>query len=322
MNQKISNDRTVRNKNGRITIFVSALLLLTIAIAIVNPVSAGPAISPTMTASRNFAVLAATTITGTATITGDVGIAPDGGASITALTCAMVTGNIYTPDPAGPPGPCHVANSALPQAAQTDLSANVFVQLGGEGCDVTYGASKDLGGLTLVPGVYCDSSGFTINTGETLTLSGGPGNVWVFKTPGSTLTTFANSKVVGGDPCNVWWDVSTSVALGTSSELTGSILAGTTIAFGTGATVNGRVMSSTAAVTLASGGAVTLNCPIVPVTVTTVLESSASGGVTILTSVVLTIPIQVVPEYQWGVWLLLILMLPVYMLLKRRTLNR
>ena len=313
----------MNQKNGRVAIFVLALLFLTIAI--VNPVSAGPAISPTMTASRNFAVLASTAITGTAAITGDVGIGPaGGGAGITALTCAMVTGKIYTPDPAGPSGPCHVANSALPGAALTDLSANVFVQLGGEACDVTYGGVQNLGGLTLVPGVYCDSSGFTINTGETLTLSGGPGNVWVFKTPSSTLTTLANSKVVGGDPCNVWWDVGSSASLGTSSELTGSILAGTgTIAVGTGATVNGRVMSSIAAVTFAGGGGVTLDCPIVPVTVTTVLESSASGGVTILTSVVLTIPIQaVVPEYQWGVWLLLILMLPSYMLLKKRMCSR
>jgi hypothetical protein len=284
---------------------------------VVNNVSAGPAVSPTLVASRSFAVLANTAITdvGGSAVTGDVGDVAGGGAAI-GVTCSEVTGTIYSPDAAGPL-PCRVPNSPLPGQAETDWVAATTV-LGGEGCDITYSGVKQLGGLTLVPGVYC-ADAFLL-TG-TLTLSGGAGNVWVFKATISSLTTATSSNIVGGDPCNVWWMLNSFATLGTSSHMIGTILASSMIAVTTGATLNGRALAHTASVTL-DHSTVSLNCPIGPLTTTTTLESSAFQGSTTLTNVVITIPVSApIPEYQWGVWLLLILMLPGYMLLKRRILN-
>ena len=73
--------------------------------------------------------------------------------------------------------------------------------------------------------------------------------VWIFKST-STLITASHSVVTGGDPCNVWWRVGSSATLGSSSSLIGNIFADVSITFNTGATLNGRALAQTGAVTL------------------------------------------------------------------------
>lgn len=296
MNQKIiNNKRVVGNKKGSGTILVSALLILTILTIAVNNlavtyVSAGPAVSPPLgtIATNNLAVLANTLISsagGAAVITGNV--ASTGLGTAIGLTCAEVPGGIIYSVDASPVLPCVVHNSAIPTQAQTAwVAANTALM--GEGCDVTYAASPaDLTGLSLVAGVYCATS-FKL-TG-TLTLTGV--GVWVFKTGGgTTLVTSGTANVVGGDPCNVWWQLGSAATLGSGTQLIGNILANAAIGMATGANLIGRALSHTAAVTL-DHNHITLNCP--PVTFTTitstVITTVISNSTTVITTDV-TLPV-------------------------------
>jgi hypothetical protein len=103
-----------------------------------------------------------------------------------------------------------------------------------------------LSGASLPPGVYCAD---TFSLTGTLTLTGS--GVWVFRS-GATLVTSGTANIVGGDPCNVWWQVPSSATLGTNTSLIGSILALTSITMNTGATLQGRAQARNGAVTLQS----------------------------------------------------------------------
>jgi uncharacterized repeat protein (TIGR01451 family) len=92
----------------------------------------------------------------------------------------------------------------------------------------------------------------------TLTLddTSSPNGVWVFRTASSgTLITSAGvgAKVQFkngiGSSCNVWWKVVSSATLGSGTSFIGNILALTSITLGTNATLNGRALAQTAAVT-------------------------------------------------------------------------
>jgi type VI secretion system secreted protein VgrG len=120
----------------------------------------------------------------------------------------------------------------------------------------TMTVSGDLGGLTLTSGVYKSTSTLMINTGETLTLSGT--GVFIFQIA-SALTTVTGSQVVltnGALAANVFWQVGSSATLGTYSIFAGTILAETSITLATGATLDGRALALTGAVTLDDNTAV------------------------------------------------------------------
>jgi hypothetical protein len=97
----------------------------------------------------------------------------------------------------------------------------------------------DLGGQTLLPGVYTftSSGGLT----GTLTLDGGGASnaLFVFQF-GSTITTAPDSSVVlvnGAQACNVYWQVGSSANFGTGTDFLGNVLARTSIAVTTGTTL-------------------------------------------------------------------------------------
>ena len=116
-----------------------------------------------------------------------------------------------------------------------------------------------LGGLTLAPGLYVNSSTSGISgTGAngilTLDAGGNPNAVWIFKM-GSTLVTDAGTSIVlagGAQAKNIYWSVGTSATLGTNSIFYGNILADQSITLTTGATLNGRALTRIASVTLDS----------------------------------------------------------------------
>ena len=100
---------------------------------------------------------------------------------------------------------------------------------------------QDLGGLTLLPGVYFFSSSAQLTGTLTLNALGDPNAEFVFQI-GSTLTTASNSSVTminGGSPpaCAVYWQVGSSATLGTDTAFEGHILALTSITMNTGATM-------------------------------------------------------------------------------------
>ena len=239
-------------------------IILVMSLALAGPsfdVSARPLAqtSPTLGAAESYSVLAGETVTNTGptTMPGDLGVSPG----------SAVTG--FPPGTIGP-GTIHAAdaNAALAQIGNTAA----FTSLD-QGCTTTYPGVKDLVGENLVPGVYC-ADAFELS--GTLTLSGS--GVWIFKSA-ATLITSGTANVVGGDPCNVWWRVVSSATLGTNTSLIGNILAYTSISLKTGASLNGRALAQTGAVTLESNTISGLIC-LAPSAPTATPTATQPGGAT------------------------------------------
>ena len=209
------------------------------------------ATSPGLGQADSFAILAGTAVTNvpTSVISGNVGLSPAAGSNYAGLSSSEVTGTIYAVDASGPAG--SVNNPAFLTAAKTDLVTAYNGLAGGANADANCNASyqfgtgnKDLSGASLVPGVYCADT-FTLTGTLTLTGSG----VWVFRSA-ATLVTSGTANIVGGDPCNIWWQIPSSATLGTNTSLKGNILALSSITMTTGASLNGRILARNAAVTL------------------------------------------------------------------------
>jgi hypothetical protein len=213
--------------------------------------SAAPVTVPLLTASP-FAILAATAITDvpTSTIIGDAGLTPTTGAAI-GLGCAEVTGHIYAVDAFGP-GPCALNNPGLLTVAKND-ETNAFTDAQGRTPDVTYiTGDNQLGGLTLVPGVYNFPHAATANLIGNLTLNGNADAVWIFQAPADLV--FASGSTVtmtgGAQACNVFWETGSSATINGTATVRGTILASTSITVKGGATIEGRLLAGTGDVTL------------------------------------------------------------------------
>jgi hypothetical protein len=225
-------------------------LSLVFAVAVTFLPRNAPAI-PSMVnlgSASGFAVLAGSGITvagavNSTTITGDIGTYPT--PAITGLGNVVLNGT----DQAG---------NAVAQNAQHDLTT-AFNGAANRPANVTYTPISDLGGLTLAPGVYYDSSSFGLTGTLTLDAQGNPNAVFIIQAR-STLTTASDSAVVligGAQAGNVFWVVGSSATLGTATDFMGNILAFTSISLDTGATVDGRLLAENGAVTL-DGNTITL----------------------------------------------------------------
>jgi hypothetical protein len=208
------------------------------------------ALSVSLGTASSFAVLGSSTVTstGSSVVTGDLGLSP--GTSVTGFPPATLTGALY------------VANASALQA-KNDLST-AYSALSGEPSTAVIGA--ELGGTTKTPGVYDSSSGaFSITGTLTLDAQGDTSAVFVFRT-NNTLTTAGASNVVlanGAQACNVYWLVGSSATLGSNSRLKGSVLASVSITLTTGASLEGRALARTGAVTLDSDVVTVPSCSIV-----------------------------------------------------------
>lgn len=204
----------------------------------------------------NFGVLAGSGITNVSAATriiGDVGSYPT--PSVTGLTQSQVKGILYLS-----------ADPATAQA-QTDLTTAYNDAVGAPcGTNLT---GMDLGGLTLVPGVYCFSSSAQLTGTLTLDAQGDPNSQWIFQI-GSTLTTASSSAVIeinGGDGkqgpqqlppwlqrergCYVYWQIGSSATIGIGSNFEGNILALTSITFN-GGIEHGKALARNGAVTMSA----------------------------------------------------------------------
>ncbi len=123
---------------------------------------------------------------------------------------------------------------------------------------------QNLGGKTLLAGVYhFDTSAFLTGT-LTLDTLGDPNARFVFQI-GSTLITAPNATVLvvnSSDDCNVFWQVGSSATLDVGTVFDGHILALTSITANTGAIINdGSLLARNGAVTLASNTVTTCVTP-------------------------------------------------------------
>jgi hypothetical protein len=165
---------------------------------------------------------------------------------------------------------------ATTQTAMTDLKA---AYNDAAGRTVTATIPTELGGSTLIAGVYNSASGTFGFTG-TLILDGqnNAGAVFIFQTA-TTLITAANSSITlinGAVWTNVFWQVGSSATLGASSILEGTILAHTSITVNNSAIVHGHLFAGA----IASSGALTIdNGTAFPVELTTFSASLQNRSV-------------------------------------------
>ncbi|MCU1363130.1 MAG: hypothetical protein JWM55_958 [Acidimicrobiaceae bacterium] len=249
---------------------VSALAVLTLL-----SVSQGEAFAATtvnLGSATPYAVLAGSTVTNTgpSVITGDVGLSP--GTSITGFPPGLASGTTDAAD-------------AASLAAQNSSTAAFGVA--SSDTPFTTVAAGTLGGTTLVPGVYQSASALSLTGTLTLNAGGDANAVFIFQA-GSTLTTDAASSVVlegGAQACNVFWTVGSSATLGTSTSFVGTILALTSITMNTGASLAGRALAQTGAVTLDDNTITAPTCLATTATTTTTTTSTTTttpgtGGTT------------------------------------------
>jgi len=117
-------------------------------------------------------------------------------------------------------------------------------------------AGAELGGQTLVAGVYTSPSGAFSITSVNLTLQGGPNDVWVFQMA-STLTVGVGRSVIltgGAQAGNIFWQVGSSATFGTSSVFEGTVMAYSSITMNASSTLDGRALAQTGAVTFNGTG--------------------------------------------------------------------
>ena len=230
---KLMTRRPIATVATRMALIVSATLVFMLVVSSARSAQAAVALGTAGT----FAVLAGSTVTNTGptTITGDVGLFP--GTAVTGF--ASVTLN----------GALHVADDVAKQAKKDLVTA--YNDAAGRGPATA--VATELGGQTLVAGVYNSASGtFGLTGTVTLDGQGVPSSVFIFQTA-TTLITATNSVVHltnGADACNVFWQVGSSATIAGGTTFRGTIMALSSITLVTGATIEGRALARNAAVTM------------------------------------------------------------------------
>jgi hypothetical protein len=203
-------------------------------------------------AAGNYVILAKSAINNnpTSDITGDLGLSPAATSYITGLSLtdftgyaesAQVTGQIFASDMADPT-PINLTTAVENMiTAYNDAAGRPtpdFLELG----------TGNIGGKTLVPGLYKWTSTVTLPTD--VTISGGAEDVWIFQISGDLNMSAAVNVILegGAQAKNIFWQVSGEATFGATSHFEGIILSMTAITFQTGASFNGRALAQTAVV--------------------------------------------------------------------------
>jgi uncharacterized repeat protein (TIGR01451 family) len=249
---------------------VASLLLATLGGSSFNVMASTSAVAPSLGTAASFVGLAGSTFTNTGSgiYYGNVGTSP--GSSITGFPPGQVLhGAIYR-------------GGAVPTQAQLDAT-NAYTVLGLESCSADL-TGQDLGGMTLAPGVYCFDTSAQLTGDLVLDANGDSNAVWVFKM-GSTLTTASGATVRminGGQALNVFWHVGSSATLGTTTRFSGNILAEVSITLDAGASLQGRALALTGAVTMDTHGSPPISVTITDLSIVkSVNKSTAVPGQTI-----------------------------------------
>jgi hypothetical protein len=202
----------------------------------------------------NFAILAKSGISTVpaSLVTGDIGVSP---ISLTAMTgfaiaadatntfgrSTQVVGKLYAADFA-PPTPVYMTTAISDmEIAYTDAAGRTLP-------DFTERGAGEIGGLTLVPGLYKWGTGVAISTN--VTLSGSATDVWIFQIAGDLNQASATNVILTGGALakNVFWQVAggAGVTVGTTAHFEGVVLTATAINLRTGASANSRLLAQTA----------------------------------------------------------------------------
>jgi LPXTG-motif cell wall-anchored protein len=207
---------------------VGALVVSTTAFAAEAPVGLGTV--------GSYSVIAGSTVTNTgpSTLSGDLGVHP--GRAITGFPPGLQAGARH-------------AGDAAARQAKSDL---VVAYDDAAGRATTARVAGDLVGRRLTPGVYTSSGPLAVSGTVTLDGQGLTNPVFIFQVA-STLITASASRIAligGATACNVYWQVGSSVTLGTNSRFVGTLMALQSISVTTGTVVQGRALARNGAVTL------------------------------------------------------------------------
>jgi hypothetical protein len=227
-------------------------VLAIVAIAMFLPLmlastaSAAPPITVDLLTASPFAILAGDHLTNvpTSTIAGNVGLSPAAGSFITGLTCTEITGTLYAVDATGPL--CATNNPGLLTTAMNNLTT-AYNDAAGRLPDTTYiTADNQLGGQTLVPGVYRFGHATTANLIGNLTLSGDADAVWIFQATSDLVFAAASTVTFNGyaQACHVFWQVGSDTTLHSTASIRGTILSFNDIVVDDAVTVEGRLLAA------------------------------------------------------------------------------
>ena len=205
----------------------------------------------TLRTAGDYVILAESDISSVppSAITGNLGLSPMAATFITGFSLVADSTNVFSIS-AQVTGQIYAADYAVPTPSNLTTAigdmGQAFTDAAGRAPDVTELGAGNIGGLTLAPGVYRWGTGLLIPTD--LTLNGGATDVWIFQiSQDLTLSSGVNVHLTGGAAAkNVFWQVSGSVELGTTSHLEGIVLCKTMINLRTGASIAGRLMAQTA----------------------------------------------------------------------------
>jgi hypothetical protein len=248
----LSASRRSGPRAGRRTFRVGLFLLGSLSTLLFASSALGATATVGLGSAASFSVLAGSTVTNTGptTMFGDLGLYP--GTSVTGEP--RVLGRTYVND----------------QVAIEAKNALTTAYTNAESRPPSGSAGTQLAGQSFSPGVYNASESLLLSSGSvTLNAEGNPNAVFIFQI-GSTLITGSNttvSLVNGAQACNVFWQVGSSATLGSGTHFVGTIMASASITANTAATIHGRLLARTAAVTLEDNTITTSNC-----------ASSASGS--------------------------------------------
>lgn len=203
----------------------------------VNPVHAAdsPGDAEFLGAAEDYVIIAAATITETSgsAVEGDVALTPG---TDQQLLAGQVDGAI------------EVANGAAGTAMADATDAYGIVAL----APVTDEVVANLAGGIYLAGVYRSAASLLLD--GTMEIHGVTADdVFIFQASTETLTVMAGSQVILtglAQACNVYWQVGSSATIGSNANFVGTVLAYSSIAAQSGATINGRLIALTGAVTL------------------------------------------------------------------------
>lgn len=242
-------------------LFNKLMTLALIVIGITLQSTAQAATAPNLGASESYALFGKAGVTnnpaGTTHIWGSVGA--DLLANITNLIASQVDGNIDT---------------------GVGVGAAALTAYGSLASQAATGALDLAGTNTVTPGVYTVAAS-TLN--GTLTLDGA--GVYIFRSS-SSISVSAGAKMLlinGATPCNVFWQIPTSMTIGTGTQMVGTIIANTgAITLADSTILQGRAFSLTTQVTLINNQITQPICTIpttVPTTTTTSTATTTSQDI-------------------------------------------
>jgi hypothetical protein len=220
----------------------------------VNLSSSGTTLNPAdLGSAGNYVILAKTGISSVpgSTITGNIGVSPAAASYITGFSLVADSTNVFsTSTQVVGGGKVYAADYAVPtpsnmttaigtmETAYTDAAGRTTP-------DFNELATGNIGSLTLTPGLYTWTN--TVTIPESITITGGADDVWIFQIAGNLTMSAAKNVILGGQAQakNIYWQVAGEVTIGASSHFKGIILAKTAVNFLTSATLDGRIYSQT-----------------------------------------------------------------------------